>query len=206
MSIINLGMVYKPSPAELEDLSASLAEAAGARPVEEKVQGLAGPNDILQLVIDAVNWKTALEVLGVFLGGRFLKSFADELGKQAGASLWKNKKHYYEAVKSTASSALRQFTDSIRAIRAKDQVVAVAIKIPGSGRNAGLVLTSDDDAELLWQIANVYRCAVEIAAIIEPMVGDPVAMQKSGTIAVSVRVEVLENGDVRVFDQTIAKD
>ena len=207
MSTISIGIVGERHPHELKELSDSLAEIINDKPQQERILGLAGPNEVVQLLIDAVTWKNALYSLALILGGKFAASFATELGKLTATKIWKEKKNYHEAFKKIISSPFHRFVNAIKALRTKNQTILITIKIPGTIRNASLALISDDPAEIAWQIANVIRCAEDIKDIVE-------AAKKTNPNEnfldrnnpdMSVVIEVLDNGDVKVFDVIIKK-
>jgi hypothetical protein len=203
--IINLGIVYEPHPAELKELSDSLIELTNTKPEQERIVGFAGPNEVVQLIIDSATWQNALYTLAMIFGGKFAASFSTELGKLVAGEVWKNKKNYYDAVKQKNAAPFLRLVKAIQDLRSKDQTITIAIKIPGTPRNAGLVITSDDPAEIAWQIANVTRCAEDIKKIIlDARQNTNVEKYTVGSNPdLSIVIEVLENGDVRILDVTI---
>ncbi len=206
MATIDLRIVYEPCPAELAELSAVLAEITSETPLKEEIPGLAGPNEFVQMLLDAATWQNALRCFAVTIGGVFASSFAKELGKHVEAEHWKNKENYYNALKKVTTGVLRRLVRAIQALRAKDQTVTIAIRIPGLSRNAGLLLTSDDEAVILWQIANVIRCAEQIREIVTAAQATP-GWARPGLLNrdFSIPVEVLDNGDVKVLGKVISK-
>nr|WP_298171189.1 hypothetical protein [uncultured Pseudomonas sp.] len=206
MSTINLGIVYEPYPLELSELSSSIIDLTGTPPEKERVIAYDGPNEIVQLLVDAANWKHALSFIAVVLGGKFAASFATELGKQAAAEVWREKRNYYDAIKSNTIAPFQRIIKSIQALRAKNQTVTIAVKIPGTPRNAGLVLTSNDQTEIAWQIANVIRYAEEIERTVKKLLEENPHLLDSGQNAdMSFAIDVLENGDVRILGITLTK-
>ena len=207
MSTIDLGIVYEPHPRELAELDDALVEITGAQPSREHVVGYAGPNEVVQILIDAATWKNALSSLAALFGGTFAISFANELGKQVASEVWKEKKNYYEAVKQASANSFLRVVAAIQALRAKEQTVTIAVRVPGTPRNAGLVLTSNDPAEIAWQISNVTRCSVEIVEVIQQaQAANPGQPPRNGNNPdLSIVIEVLDNGDVRVLGAVISK-
>jgi hypothetical protein len=200
MATVDLGIVYEPHPQEFAELRAALSELTGSAPGQERLFGYAGPNDVVQLLLDAATWQNVLAVLAASFGGAFAASFGKELGKLAAVEVWKEKRNYYDAVKRVTASSFLKFVAAIKAMREKDQTVTIAVRIPGTPRNAGLVITSDDPAEIAWQISNVTRCTVAIQRVIFQSPGNPMDGDNPDK---SIVIEVLENGDVRVLGVTI---
>lgn len=202
MAILNLGIAENKFPEEVKELSFAIKEITNDEPQRVSVVALAGPNDFVQILIDILTWQKALFGLALILGGKFASSFASELGKLAANDVWKEKKNYYDAIKNKIAIPIQRLVDAIKKLREKDQSVTIAIKIPGTMRNAGLVLSSDDPAVLIWQIANVIRCADKIQKIlIEARQANPDSFRSEGSNPdMSIVIEVLENGDVKVLD------
>jgi hypothetical protein len=205
--IINIGIVYEPHPTELRELSNSLIELTTTEPEKEKIVGFAGPNEVVQLIVDAATWHNALWALAMIFGGKFAGSFSTEMGKLVAGEVWKNKKNYYEAVKQKTAVPFLRLFNAIQDLRSKDQTITIAVKIPGTPRNAGLVITSEDPAEIAWQLANVMRCADEITNIIMDARKNTTGLQYTigDNPDMSLVIEVLENGDVKILDITIVK-
>src|ERR1700722_19503439 len=198
MAAIDLGIVYEPYPAELAELSAALTEMTGEVPTKIKLPGLGGPNEGVQIFVNL----SSGEVIGIGGLALLLRSeFLKELTKQAVAELWKNKAIFFAAIKKAASETLGRLAKSIGAIRAKDQTVVVAVKMPGDTRNAGLLLTSDDEAEIAWAMLQIDRHAERIREVSSRGVqADPVAVAADrGNPDSSIAIEVLENGDLKML-------
>ncbi len=206
MATFDLGIFYEPHPDELAEMSDAIVDLTGDEPQKEQVVGFAGPNDVVQILIDAENWQKVLLAIGTVFGW-FVLHFSQELGKLAAADVWKDKSKYYEVLRKTSAAPFHRLMRAIQALRAKHQTVSVAVKVPGTPRNAGLVLASDDPAEVAWQICNVVRCSVEIRAIVlatrqanpdsPPTTGDNPDM--------SIVIETLDDGRVRVLGEIIDK-
>jgi len=207
MAPLNLGIVYEPHPQELANLSDVLTEISGTPPEKEQILGYAGPNEVVQILVDASTWQNALSGLAMLFGGIFTASFAQELGKQAASEVWKEKKNYYDAVKRMSAAPFYRLVSAIQALRQKDQTVTISVKTPSTPRNASLVITSDDPAEIAWQISNVTRCAREIHDIIPQITdADPQSPLRNGNNPdMSIVIEVLESGDVKVLGVVIKK-
>lgn len=203
MTTVNLGIVYEPHPSELSELSSVLKEITNDEPQKERIIGYAGPNEVVQMLIDVASWPNALWSLALLFGGKFAISFATELGKLAATDVWKEKKNYYEAIKQNTAAPFLKLFNAIKALRTKEQTVTIAIKIPDTPRNAGLVLESNDPAEIAWQISNVIRCAEKIRDIIIKARSINPHLTNGSNPDMSIVIEVLENGDVKVLDEII---
>lgn len=205
MTTINLGIVYEPHPTELSELGYALEEITGATPPKEKIVGYDGPNEVVQILIDAATWQNILACYAIKLGDTFLRSFSDELGKQAAAEVWKQKNNYYEALKRVSAAPFLKLAKSIQSLRKKNQIVTISVKIPNTPRNASLVITSDDPAVIIWQIANVTRCAGDIRDVIKKATeANPQSPPRNGKNPdMSIVLELFENGDLKILDTTI---
>ena len=204
MSVINLGIFHEYRPTEIAELNEALFELTGDRPQKEEIEDFAGPNDVVQLLIDAANWQRILLIFSAIFGA----AFAAELGKLTAAEIWKEKRNYYEALKRGAAARLERVFQAIRALQEKEQTVTVAVKIPGAPRNAALALESDDLALIAWQIANVTRCAEEIRNIVDEACREnpdypPTKHELNPDL--SIVIKVLDNGDVEVLGKIIRK-
>jgi hypothetical protein len=206
MSVIKLGIVYKPYPLEFAELQVALSEITKETSEEEDLIGLAGPNDVVQILIDALTWHKAIIFVAIIFGRKFVESFATELGKHTEAYFWKEKKNYSDAITQAIASPFIRVVNAIKTLRSKNQTITIAIKIQGTCRNAGLVLKSEDPAEIAWEMANVIRNAEKIQNIvIEAQRANPDNPIWSGDNPdKSIEVEILENGDIKVLGITIS--
>jgi hypothetical protein len=203
---IDLGVAYELGQPELAELSNALQDITGQLPEKHQVASFAGPNEVVQLLLNAATWQNALSALAAIFGGAFVA----ELGKLSAGDIWKNKENFSEALRRVANSKFFRVVSAIQALRKKNIIVTVAVQVKNTPRNAGLIIVSDDPAEIGWQIANIARCAEDIQRIVQ-------RVQAAGGVNynlppgignedISIKVEVLENGDVRVLGVTIQKD
>jgi len=210
MSQIDLGIVYKPHPQELHELSNALTEFTGSTPVEEKLFSFAGPNEVVQIILDAASWMNILKGLALILGGKFAASFVSELGKQAAITsidFWKDKKNYPNAIKGENSAAFFKFIEAIKSLREKNQTITIAVKLPGTPRNAGLILKTDNSSELAWQLACIALKTEQIQQLYLEIEKSENRMQKTGNNPdMSIELELMDNGDVKFLGQTLSSE
>ena len=202
---VDLGIVYEAHPDELSELSSALKDITGVSPSKEKLVGYDGPNEVVQILIDSATWVSTLNIVASLLGGSFAVSFGNEIAKQAAAEVWKQKSNYYEAVKRLSAAPFLKLAKTIKALREKNQTVTVSVKIPNTPRNASLVISSDDPAVIIWQIANITRCAADIREVIAKAAEDsPQSPPCNGDNPdMSIVLELLENGDIKLLGITI---
>jgi len=195
MATIDLGRVWEPFPAELEELRAALAELTGERPEKLTLQGVAGPNDIVEIILDFDAWPRVMRWL--------VEGIVIKLGEKATAAVWKNKAIYYQAVKAGASAPLLRLIKAIESLERREQAVYLAVKVPGTPRNVALRLKTDEPAKFLWQLANIARCAPEIREVVLAAVAaNEISPPMNGNYEI---IEVLGNGDVLILGTVISK-
>jgi len=204
MKNVNLGIVYEPHPAELDELSAALSAVTQEQPVREIVFGFAGPNEVVQLIIDAATWQNALLTLSTLFGGKFAASFATELGKLSAAEVWKNRANYTDAIRSATAAPFVRIANAISELRKKEQTVTIAVRIPGTHRNAGLVITTDDPADIAWQFSNVARCAPRILDAVERhMEANPNTWLTGRNPDLSIEIKITRDGNIEILGEEI---
>lgn len=203
MPSVNLAYVYEPYPDELTELRSAIEALTGEPPARAlPIAGYAGPNEVVQLIIDQASWTMVLKALAL----RFGWSFADAIGKQAADDIWKNKACYAKALMRGAAEPVRRLIAAILELRDKRQTVAVGVHVPDTPRNATLNINSTDPAEIAWQIANVARCAVEIRNIIlDAQANDSNFTGEGPNEDLSIPIQILPSGDIRVLGKTIKK-
>ena len=165
--------------------------------------GYAGPNDVVQLLIDVATWQNALLGLATLFGAKFVGTFSAELGKLTATEVWKNKENYRNAVTQATAAPFRRLVAALNAFRRKSQTTTLAVKIEGADRNAGLILTSEDPAVIAWQMGCVMICAAEIRKIV--LDNPDLPWQDFDNPDLSIQIKVLDNGDVTIMGQTISK-
>ena len=203
MANLDLGIVYEPHPEELAEIEAALSAIVDAQPEKERLVGYAGPNEVVQLLIDVATWQNALLGLATLFGAKFVGTFSAELGKLTANEVWKNKENYKSAVKHATAAPFRRLVAALNSFRRKSQTTTLAVKIEGTQRNAGLILTSEDPAVIAWQMGCVMICAEEIRKIV--LDNPDLPWRDFDNPDLSIKIEVLENGDVTIMGQAISK-
>ncbi|MBX3373896.1 MAG: hypothetical protein KF817_08675 [Phycisphaeraceae bacterium] len=204
MTTISLGTVYEPHPREVAELSQAILSLTGEEPERRPIQGFAGPNDVVQILIDAATWPKALGAFGLLLGGKFAISFVSELGKRSAAEVWKNRENYAEALRRASAAPFKRLIEAIAALRQRDQTVTIAVWIPGTQRNAGLVITSEDPVEIIWEISNVARCAPQILEIVQrKRDASPYGEVDGRNPDSSIQIEIAQDGSISILGEVI---
>lgn len=204
MANIDLGIVYEPHPTELAEIEAALSVVTDGQPERKKLVGYAGPNDVVQLLIDAATWQNALSGLALIFGATFVRSFSGELGKLSATEVWKNRESYSDAVKQATAAPFNRLVVALNSFRNKGQTTTIAVRIEGTERNAGFILTSEDPSVVAWQMACITLCASEIRQIV--LDNPDLPWKDSGNPDLSIKIDVLENGDISILGKTISKN
>lgn len=200
MSRIDLGIVYKPHPKELLKLNEALTEFTGDCPQEKILIGLAGPNEVVQIILNATSWMNIIKFLSIFLGGKFAASYVSELGKQAAVKSmehWQNKRNYLDLSKRGGSSSFIKLSTTIKALREKGQTITIAVKLPGSLRNAGLIITTDNTSEIAWQLACLALKTEIVQNIYLEIIKNGENLKQTGDNSdMSLEIKLTDNGDI----------
>jgi hypothetical protein len=183
----------------------ALTDITGVEPPIQKRPGVAGPNDFLHILFVPGIWELLAGYLAVRLGGRFLDGLASESGKLAARRVWRQKSEYEEAVKTKGAEPLVELVRQIAAFKKsaprKREVMSFAVPVPPLHRSPGMPVTSEDPAEVIFQLATIARLAPEIRDAVLRAMQDPKAVDAlPRNPDRSFRIEVLEDGTVRIGD------
>ncbi|KPZ66627.1 hypothetical protein AN392_00066 [Pseudoalteromonas sp. P1-16-1b] len=200
MALINIGLVYEPCPNEIKSLESIIVSITNTAPEKEKIVGLDGPNEIVQLIFEAANWQN---ILAIFLGSSFLKSFGSELGKQAASALIKktiSEDSEKPEASDEASGGVNDMLEVIKKLQEKGQMVTFSVKIEGSPRNASILIGNPSDRQEIYKICMVALYAEEIQEYLTEMIASDrrkfLSFWEPPTF--SMPIEVLENGSIIV--------
>lgn len=208
MRKIELGIVYKPYPEELEEFTLAVSKLTGLTPSEEKLFGFAGPNDVVQIILDAASWALVLKGTVAFLGGKFLSSYISELGKHAALKTIEA----FQAKESNSESnidadSFMELVVAIKKLREKGQTVTIAVKLPDTPRNAGFIIETDDPREIAKQISFIAIHTEEIQNSYQAIINKGGKVPRTGNNPdMSLKIELLENGDVTFLGEKLELD
>jgi len=157
---------------ELADEAEEILKALGdSNPGRERLVPLAGPNDVVQLILDP----RTLLLLGAaaIVGTSALKKIGDHVGD----AVW------------------RKMTEWVRSARARRVHATLAIPTPRrKARNAGIP-ASDDPEELKRQIAALVILAPQIEAVIQALTISGASLEVNQTTDCSVKLELVTDAD-----------
>lgn len=201
---VKVATVYEPCPTEINDLKLALTDVFHETPQDKRIGGFAGPNEVVQILVDSATWQTALGGLALLFGGSFALSFSTELGKQVATDVWKNRANYAEAMKRASAAPFKRLVESLAALRRKKQTTTVSIEVPNSVRNASIVITSEDPEEVAWQMSLTILHTEEVLEVVREVVlfADPGGKTNPD---LSIVLEILPTGDMKVLGRTIKK-
>ena len=153
------------SPIETEEseLLSAMTEMSGAPAGQHQVHGLAGPNELLQIIGEPQAWevwiKAATAIFGTAflakLGSRSADGLADQISKLTGA------------IKNGAAKQFNSVHEAFRSARAKQFATLVSIPIDSQGTShAALNITTDDLFTMVNQVSVFASLAPTIQTIL----------------------------------------
>ncbi|MBU3003651.1 hypothetical protein [Paraglaciecola arctica] len=200
MSHIELGIVYHPCPEELEEFSSAVSKLTGLTPREEKLFGFAGPNEVVQIILDTVSWALLFKGSAAFLGTKFLSSYVSELGKQAATKTIET----FGSKEDKDKEIFLELVEAIIKLRQKGQTVTVAVKLIDTPRNAGFVIETEDPKEIAEQMSLVALYTEDIQKRYEELKREDDKVSKTGNNPdMSLKIEITDGGKVLLMGNEV---
>ncbi len=189
--------VSRPLHPEQADAVEAFAELLDDSVERCDLPGLAGPNELLQVVVDAEYWERVLAALFLALGTAGV-SFSHRIGAHLADEVWHKRAELTHALKSVPASALAKLVEILRQTRAKGNTISATIphKI-NTVRNAGLVITAEAPGDIVAQLAVFAGKAKAIEAFLNQVVsGEGRFLSLSTNPDCSTRVEINADGKI----------
>lgn len=139
----------------------ALEAALNGTVARKKLSGLAGPNDILQLLATPAGWAA----VGVSI---FVTAGIAEIGKQAGAALWSHRRKLIQALAERAGVPLVALWRAMQA--RKTDVITPKLAIPCSSnaaRNATMAASLDSEVAFVESLLTFIGLAPAIHSLLE---------------------------------------
>lgn len=178
---VAIGVVYDRWAESADDLAAVLQENLGTPPVRARTYGLAGPNDVVQWIANAAEWK----MLAIGLGGWLLGKVGDDV---------------YSAIKDRLTSKLKGL-DTQHAAKLAEGVNETTKRVQAAG---GDIILSFHEPEIVDDQL-VFR---SIVAYLPPYIDDGGVTTARHIVAFASLVEKLDtvpNAELHEFFQTLEK-
>jgi hypothetical protein len=141
-------------------------------PERQKVCDLAGPNNILQLVLDAASWTTLAKVTV----GAFAAAFIAQTGKNAADALWNNPKKLTNWLQSAPGKSFGRLLNAIRSAIGKECTVSLAVDANVSNatdaRLPAVTIWEGSESEVLRTIAVLGNVGTDLIHVLEFLARD----------------------------------
>jgi hypothetical protein len=173
---IAVGWVY----GDHTDLEVAIAELTGIKPGHVPVFGLAGPNDLVQVLADIEGWK--------LIGTTVLSIYCTGIVSEAGKDTWRALAPRLKAAPVALKERFLKLVDALAAEQQRGQDVSIGLIEPtfdGNGRRDRIYLTDLSPEEVARHIFIFSHCVVPLA---EWLAAEHAQQSERGQVGVEMKI------------------